>query len=127
MTLYHVSRAVFSVALGTLAWLLGMPLWGAALMAIGSFAFFLWAPRSGLYVVRPERGIDPLQGDERAQAIVGKAAYTALLVTWLALGGLTSHFWLIAASDVPVHLLSATALLSLGTFIATWFWLRGRM
>lgn len=125
MTRYYLSRALISVALGSLFAVAGARWWGAALISIGLFGFFVWAPRSGLYIVRPERGVDPLQGDERAQLIGGKAAYTALLVTWLALGALINYFHFFAPSDdVSIHFLDVTVFVSMGTFIATWFWLR---
>jgi hypothetical protein len=99
---YYISRAVISVAFGTLFAVTGSPWWSAILISGLTFALFLWAPRSGRYSVHPEFGITALRRDERTQVINDKAARNAFVVSMLALGGIAFYFGTFALIDVPI-------------------------
>lgn len=118
-TRYYLSRAVLSAAFGGLFALGGSPWWMAALVGTLTFAFFLWAPRSGRYAVHFERGITALRRDERTQAINDKAARNAFIVTVLAAAGLVFYFGTIASADVPVHALNLVLILGMLTYFAS--------
>ena len=121
---YTITRASISVALGGLLALSGLPWWGALLAGGMAFAFFLWAPRGGRYVVKPLDGIAPLRRDERMKAIRDQAARNAFSATVVALAAVTIYFGVIALNDVPVTILNAILALGLLTYAATDYWLR---
>ena len=80
---YYLSRALVSAVLASLVALAGAPWWGAVLAGIVLFAFFIWAVRSGRYVVRPDHGAAPLRTDEYTRAIRDRAtrhAFAALML-----------------------------------------------
>jgi hypothetical protein len=121
---YTITRASISVAFGGLLALSGLPWWGALLAGGMAFAFFLWAPRSGRYVVDPREGIAPLRRDERTKAIRDQAARNAFSATMVALAAVTIYYGVIAPNDVPVTILNAVLALGLLTYSASDYWLR---
>ena len=121
---YTITRASISVALGGLLALSGLPWWGALLAGGMAFAFFLWAPRSGRYVVNPRDGVAPLRRDERTKAIRDQAARNAFSATMVALAVVAVYYGVIAQNDVPVTILNAILALGLLTFSVSDYWLR---
>jgi len=111
MSRYYLLGALIGVVFGGLFALAGMPWWVAILAGIVPFAWFLWAPRSGRYVVRPELGATALRSDERTQVINDKAARNAGMVTMLATAGVVIYFGFIAPANVPVAILNFVILL----------------
>ena len=97
-------------------------------MAVGAgavtLAFFMWAPRSGRYSVRPESGVAALGRDERTQAITNKAARNGFALTMLSGAGLVLYFELVASSDVPVRALALVLLIGTVTHFASDLWFR---
>lgn len=124
MSRYYLSRLLVSATLCGLLLLSGSSGWTAALAGAGVFALFLWAPHSGRYAVRPERGITALQHDEFTRAITDKAARIAFVVTTLALGGLVVYFGSVAPADVPVRLINFVLILGWAIYFVVSFWLR---
>ncbi len=124
MSRYYLSRAFVSVAFAGVFIAAGSPWWMAALAGVSTFTFFLWAPRSGRYVVHPKRGATALQRDERTQAITNRAARNAFVVIALTLAGLAVYFGYIAPGDVPAYALSLVLALGLLAYFATDLWLR---
>ena len=124
MTVYYVSRAVISAALGVLLALTGLEWWMAALLGAIAFAFFVWAPRSGRYSVHPELGVTALRRDERTQGINDKAARNAFVVTMLAIAGTAIYFGSIAAVSVPIAMLKWTLVLGVLVYFVSDFVLR---
>lgn len=124
MSVYYISRAVISAALGVLLALTGFQWWLAVLMSAIVFAFFLWAPRSGRYSVHPEFGFTALQRDERTQIINDKAARNAFVFTMLAVAGIAIYFGSIAPAGVPVGILHWTLILGVLTYFASDLFLR---
>ncbi|MFC1935788.1 hypothetical protein ACFLX9_03410 [Chloroflexota bacterium] len=106
MTRYYTSRGLISVALGGLFIITGALWWMAVLVGGLSLAFFLWAPRSGRYVVNRELGVTALRRDEHTQAVAGRAARMAFVVTILVVGGLAIYYASIAQDDVPAGVLA---------------------
>jgi hypothetical protein len=86
---FEAGRGVLSVAPGIAAWKSGLVGWAALLRAGAVSALFLWAPRSGRYVIRSEEGLTGLRRDERGEAIPGRAARVALVVVMLGLAMIT--------------------------------------
>jgi hypothetical protein len=121
---YTITRALISVALGGLLALSGLPWWGALLVGGMAFAFFLWAPRGGRYVVKPRDGIAPLRRDERTKATRDQAARNAFSATMVALAAVTIYYGVIAPNDVPVTIPNAILALGLLTYSASDYWLR---
>lgn len=103
MKVYYMSRALIALAFGGL-WLVTGSSWLAAGLAAGvAFALFLFAPRSGLYAVRPERGVTAMADDERTRAIRDKAARNAFVATMLGLGGLEIYFRSSGLEAIPFN------------------------
>lgn len=113
MSRYYLSRALFCVVFGGLFRLAGWPWWLAILAGVVPFAIFLWLPRSGRYVVRPELGATALRRDERTQRIADRAMRNAGMVTMLAIAGVGIYFGLIAPANVPVAVLNFVLLLGI--------------
>ena len=108
---YYLSRALLSAALAALLVLGGLPWWGAVLAGVLVFALFVWAARSGRYVVHPERGVTALQDDEYTRAIRDRAARHGFAALSIVLGGVVLTYGLIARADVPVTVVGGALLL----------------
>ena len=119
MSSYYLSRILISAALGGILALAGSPWWMSVSIGALALAFFVWAPRSGRYVVRPESGIAPLRRDERTQAINDRAARNAFVVAMLATAAAAIYFGLIARANVPVLVLNVTFALGLLTYFVS--------
>jgi len=124
MTRYYVSRTGIALAVGLLFAFMGSPWWVALLIGGLVLAFFLWAPQSGRYAVRPEHGTTALRRDERTQAINDKAARNAFVVTMVPLAGIAVYFHALALALVPVTLLNLVLALGALTYFASDAWLR---
>ena len=124
MTRYYLSRAVISIALGGLFALAGAAWWMAVAVGALALAFFIWAPRSGRYAVRPENGATALRRDERTQTITNKAARNGFALTMLSLTALVLYFELVASSEVPVSALALLLLIGTVTHFASDLWFR---
>jgi heme A synthase len=124
MSVYYVSRAAISAALGAVLALTGLEWWMAALLGAIVFAFFVWAPHSGRYAVHPELGITALRRDERTQGINDKAARNAFVVTMLAIAGIAIYFGSVAAVSVPIAMLKWTLVLGMLVYFVSDFVLR---
>jgi hypothetical protein len=111
LSFYCVSRALLSAALPALLALGGLPWWGAVLVAVLLLALFVWAVRSGRYVVHPERGVTAPQDDEYTRALRDRAARHGFAAFTLVLGGVILYYGLIARGDVPVAMVGAALLL----------------
>lgn len=114
MTAYYISRLGVSIAFGVLWFLTGTAWWMALLVGLGTFAWFLWAPRSGRYSVRPELGVTALRRDERTQSVNDKAARNGFVITMLALAALAIYF---SASAIPTQVLSWVLILGALTYL----------
>ena len=121
---YYLSRAVLSVAVGSLLALTGSPWWMAAVVGAAVLAFFVWAPRSGRYSVHPEHGVTALRHDERTRAITDRAARNGFALTMVSVAGLVLYFELVASSDVPVSPLALVLLIGTVTHFASDLWFR---
>jgi hypothetical protein len=116
MRAYYVSRALISIGFGALFVLTGSPWWTGVLMGVLVFGFFLWAPRSGRYVVHSEMGVTALRRDEGTQAINDKAARNAFVIMGLALAGLAIYYGSYMHANVPVALLNYTLILGVAVY-----------
>jgi hypothetical protein len=121
---YYFSRLLISVIFGILFALTGSPWWGAILAGVAAFLFFLWAPRSGRYVVQPEYGATALRRDERTQFINDKAGRNAFILTVLVLAGGDIYFGALARNVVPLTFLHWTLLIAVLVYYLSDFWLR---
>ncbi len=121
---YYASRALVSLALGILFLTSGLPWWMAAASTAATFAFFLWAPRSGRYAVHPELGVTALRHDERTEAIRDRSAGIAFAAVMLMLGGIALHAGLAARAEVPVLLINLTLLLGILVYFILDTWQR---
>ena len=108
---YYLVRIVISAVLAALVALAGAPWWGAVLAGLVIFGLFVWAVRSGRYVVRPEHGAAALRSDEYTRAIRDRAARYGFVAVMLALGGVALYYGLIADADVPVPVTGGVLLL----------------
>lgn len=124
MTRYYLSRALISAVFGGSIALSGSPWWIALLMGAATFAFFLWAPVSGRYIMQRENGTPMLRRDERTQAITDMAGRNAFAVTMIVVGALTIYFGIINPGLVPVHFLSLVLFIGMMTYYVTDLWLR---
>lgn len=59
LTRYYLTRALMAIALAALLALTGLSWWLAGLAGAVTLAWFLWAPRSGRYLVSEEGGAAP--------------------------------------------------------------------
>ena len=124
MSLYYLSRALISLAVGSLLALTGSPWWSAALAGLIVFGWFLWAPRSGRYAVHPGLGVTALRRDERTQVINDKAARNGFVMVTLAIATIAIYFERIMQSAVPVTMLNHTLVPAAVTYFLSDLWLR---
>jgi hypothetical protein len=116
---YYLSRTLIAAALGGILALAGSPWWMSTSIGVLALAFFIWAPHSGRYVIRPESGIAPLRRDERTQAVNDRAARNAFVVCMLATAAAAIYFGLVARANVPVIVLDVTLALGLATYFVS--------
>jgi hypothetical protein len=116
---YYLVRAVISAVLAALVALAGAPWWGALLAGVVTFGLFVWAVRSGRYVVRPERGATALRSDEYTRAIRDRATRYGFVAVMLALGGVALYYGLIADADVPVSVVGGVLLIGWIAYFTT--------
>jgi nitrogen fixation-related uncharacterized protein len=102
---YIASRAALAAVLAAALCFGGLPWWSAALAGLLTLAFFLWALRSGRYVVQEKGGAVPLRRDERSQTVTDKSARNAFVVTVLAVAALTMVYGRVLEDSVPVSAL----------------------
>ncbi len=121
---YYLSRMIVTIVIAALFVLTGAPWWIAVGVLLLTLAFFLWAPASGRYVVRPELGARGLQRDERTQTITHQAARNGFMVVVLALGLIALFFGTIVQKNVPVLLLNLVLALGFLTYFVSDLWLR---
>ena len=108
---YYLVRVVISAVLAALVALAGAPWWGAVLAGLVIFGLFVWAVRSGRYVVHPEHGATALRSDEYTRAIRDRATRYGFVAVMLALGGVALYYGLIARTDVPVPVVGGVLLI----------------
>lgn len=116
---YYLTRVLISAALGGILALAGSPWWMSVSIGVLALAFFVWAPRSGRYVVHSESGIAPMRRDERTQAINDRAARNAFVVSMLATAAAAIYFGLVAHANVPVLVLDVMLSLGLLTYFVS--------
>lgn len=116
---YYLVRAVISAALAALVALAGAPWWGALLAGLVIFGLFVWAVRSGRYVVQSERGATALRSDEYTRAIRDRATRYGFVALMLALGGVVLYYGLIAHADVPVAVVGGVLLIGWIAYFTT--------
>jgi hypothetical protein len=121
---YYIARAFVSVGLGIIFALAGLPWWGALVVAVGAFALFVWAPRSGRYFVQSQGGPTPLRHDERTSAIRDQAARNGFVGIMLVLAAAILYFGLIAPGDLPIVVPSLTLALGGLIYFVSDYWLR---
>ncbi len=125
MSRYHVTRTFMAIALAALLALTGLAWWLAALAGALTLAWFLWAPRSGRYLVADEGGVAPLRRDERGQAVTDRAARNAFVVTALLLGALLLYYGhLVRQPLVPSSLVGLALAAGLLAYFVSDAWLR---
>jgi nitrogen fixation-related uncharacterized protein len=122
--LYAASRAALAGVLAAALYFGGLPWWGVTLLGTLTLAFFLWAPRSGRYVVQEKGGTTPLRRDERARAIRDRAARNALVVTVLAIAGLTIVYGRVLDTMIPVSALAGVLGLAAIVYVLSDLFLR---
>jgi len=98
--------------------------WTAILIGSAAFAWFLWAPRSGRYIVDPELGMTALRRDEHTQQINDHAARNAFVVLGMAIAILSIYFGSVLQTDIPVRMLNYVLILGAFTYYASDFQLR---
>ncbi|MDD5264475.1 MAG: hypothetical protein PHU43_06530 [Candidatus Bipolaricaulis sp.] len=123
---YVVSRAVLAAVLGAALYAGGLSWWGSVAACVGALVFFLLAPWCGRYVVKEDGGAAPFRRDERSRAIRDHAARNALVLTVLALAGLTIAYGLILDVAVPAAALGSVLGLAVVTYVVSDAYLRRR-
>ena len=124
MKTYYISRILLSILFAAALALFGMPWWTAVLIGLLLIGLFIWAPRSGRYLVRPENGVTALRRDERTQAINLRAGLNGFVGLMLALGGLAIYYGVLNKSEVPASMLSLLIGLGVVIYFITDFWMR---
>jgi hypothetical protein len=87
LSVYYASRMLLALVFGGLFLAAGLPWWAAVPITAAMIAFFLWAPKSGRYVVQSNRGATPMRADEYGQTVRNQAARDAFIVTTLGVAG----------------------------------------
>jgi hypothetical protein len=121
---YYLGRAVVSAAFGALVAIAGAPWWGAVIAGIVLFGLFIWAVRSGRYVVRPEHGVTALRTDEYTRAIRDRATRYAFVAIMLVLGGIALYYEFIAHATVPVSVVGGVIFLGWIVYFLSDVWSR---
>jgi hypothetical protein len=123
LSVYYVSRTLLALAFGALFLAAGLPWWAAGAITAALIAFFLWAPTSGRYAIKTERGVAPMRKDEYGQEIRNQAARDAFIVTTLAMAG-TILYGFLAQTDVSIALLGLVLGLGWLSYFVSDFWQR---
>jgi hypothetical protein len=124
MKAYYISRAIISMAFGTLFLLTGSSWWTGILVSLLAFAWFLMAPHIGRYSVHPEFGVTALRRDELTQVVNDKAARNAFIVSMLALGGTILYFGTLSLTSVSIAVFKWILILGVVVYYVSDFWLR---
>ena len=124
MKAYYISRILLSILFAAVLALFGMPWWTAVLIGLLLIGLFIWAPRSGRYLVRPENGVTALRRDERTQAINLRAGLNGFVGLMLTLGGVAIYYGVLNQSEVPASILSLLMGLGVVIYFITDFWMR---
>jgi fatty acid desaturase len=106
MRAYYVSRVVVAVAFAAMFALLGAAWWQAALVGVAAIAWFLWAPHSGRYAVRPDLGPTALRRDERSEVVNARAASIGFVGVMLGVMALSLYHHALGVEMMPVRVLS---------------------
>jgi hypothetical protein len=122
--LYYLGRAVISAAFAVLVALAGAPWWGAVLAGLVMLGLFVWAVRSGRYVVRPEQGVTALRSDEYTRAIRDRATRYGFVAVTLALGAIVIYYGTIAYTAVPIPVVSGALFLGWIVYFISDVWSR---
>lgn len=120
---YYISRTLLALAFGGLFIAVGLPWWTAVPITLVMIAFFLWAPKSGRYMVQPKNGVAPLREDEYGRTIRNRAARDAFVVMTLGIIG-AILYGLIAQTDVSITRLGLIIILGWLTYFVSDFWQR---
>jgi hypothetical protein len=108
LTVYYISRAVFSALFaGLMVWMGGFLWWHGLILGIVLYAGFLYYAHSGHYLIDPGRPLAPLHRDDRAKRIRDRALVLAAVV-----GGVSYALLSIAGMWLPLLAdLAGTALI----------------
>lgn len=121
---YYLSRGLIATGFGVMLIFLGAPwLIGLGVFAL-AMAWFLWAPRSGLYVVRPQGGIAALSRDERLASMNNKAARNGFVVAVMALAVCLTYFRVWGGDTVPTAIVASILVLTVLVYAISGFVLR---
>jgi hypothetical protein len=120
LTVYYVSRTLLALVFGVLFLVAGLPWWAAVPITAALIAFFLWAPKSGRYVIQTDRGVAPMQEDEYGREIRNQAARDAFVVTTLGMAGAILYGFL-AETDLSIAVLGVILGLGWLTYFASDF------
>jgi hypothetical protein len=101
---YIITRTLIAAGLGALiGWKTYW--WSGVLTGAAALTFFLWATRSGRYMVQANGGVAPMRLDERTRTIRDRAAKNAFVVLMLALAALVLYFGLVQPGNIPTQML----------------------
>lgn len=121
---YYLSRGLIAVGFGLMLILFGAPWFvGLGVFAL-AMSWFLWAPRSGLYVVRPEGGIAALSRDERLASLNNQAARNGFVVAVLARAVCLTYFRVWGGDTVPTAVVASILVLTVLVYTVSQFVLR---
>jgi hypothetical protein len=105
--------------LGGVLYLSGAEWWMALLLTGIVAGFFVWAPRSGRYVVDPQAGAFAMRRDERTGAITDKAARNGFLVVMLGLAAMVLYFGSWRGMPVPTGIVNWMLIIGMGTYFVS--------
>lgn len=117
---YYISRTLIALVFGGLLLAIGLPWWSVVSTIVVMIAFFLWAPKSGRYIVLSKNSIVPLRADEYGQTIRNRAARDAFVVITLVIAG-TIFYGVIAQANISITLLSLIIILGWLTYFVSDF------
>lgn len=121
---YYLSRGLIALGFGLMLILAGAPWWIGLGVFGAALGWFLWAPRSGLYVVRPDGGMAALSRDERLASITNQAARNGFVTAVLALAVCLTYFRVWGDDTVPTTIVAAVLVLTVLVYAVSQFVLR---
>jgi hypothetical protein len=123
-TAYYVSRTAIAAGIGLLMGLTGLSWWLSVLAAAAVLVFFVWAPRSGRYMIDPAGGVAPMRIDERSRQVRDIAARNALMAGALGYAVVMVVAVVRDEEAVSLEVLGVLGAVAALAYVATDFWQR---
>jgi len=123
---YYLSRLMLALFFGALFLLMGATWWfTGGVVALITLVSWFRTPKSGRYVVQPEKGVRAIQRDERTQHIVDKASRNGFITLNLIFLGLIVYSKIAGTDSIPIFIVALMIGVGFGVYLISDVILRG--